>query len=293
MRDDGSDVARAHFGRELKTRRSTMQNPIVSRDEWLDARIALLAKEKDFSRMRDQLSAEQRALPWVKVGKEYVFDSLSGKVTLAQLFRGRSQLVIQHFMMAPGATHQCVGCSFAVDHIEGILEHLENHDVSYVVVARAPIEEIEAVRQRMGWHVTWVSSSGSDFNYDFNVSYTPEQIAAGIGQYNFRAIQQGMEDLPDTSIFFKDDAGQVFQTYSCFGRGADEFLTAYRFLDLTPKGRNENGPYNSMGDWLRPRNMYGKGGTVEANSRFHPPSCCAGNGNHERIATAASPLRPS
>jgi predicted dithiol-disulfide oxidoreductase (DUF899 family) len=173
------------------------------------------------------------------------------------------------------------------------LEHLENHDVSYVVVARAPIEEIEAVRQRMGWHVTWVSSSGSDFNYDFNVSYTPEQIAAGIGQYNFRAIQQGMEDLPDTSIFFKDDAGQVFQTYSCFGRGADEFLTAYRFLDLTPKGRNENGPYNSMGDWLRPRNMYGKGGTVEANSRFHPPSCCAGNGNHERIATAASPLRPS
>src|SRR5260370_21057673 len=155
-----------------------LSHPVVSRDEWLAARTALLAKEKAFTRLHDQLSAEQRALPWVKVEKHYVFDSPSGKVTLAELFNGRSQLFIRHFMMGPGQTRQCVGCSFEVDHVAGILPHLENHDISYVAVARAPIPEIEVLRKRMDWHFTWVTSFKNQVNYDFNVAFLPEQFTA-------------------------------------------------------------------------------------------------------------------
>ena len=158
---------------------------IVSREEWLIARKDLLEREKEFTRLRDQLAAERRALPWVKIDKEYIFDAPEGEVTLAELFDERSQLFIKHFMMAPGQKTQCVGCSLEVDHIDGILPHLENHDVSYVAVARAPIEEIEAVRKRMGWKFRWVSSYRSDFNYDFNVSWTREQIDSGRALYNY------------------------------------------------------------------------------------------------------------
>jgi predicted dithiol-disulfide oxidoreductase (DUF899 family) len=253
-----------------------MEHNIVSRDEWLGARIALLAKEKASSKLCDQLSAERRALPWVRIEKDYVFDGLSGKVTLAELFDGRSQLFIKHFMMAPGQKHQCVGCSLEVDHVQGILEHLENHDVSYVAIARAPIEEIEEVRKRMGWRFTWVSSYASDFNYDFNVSFTPEQIAAGSAYVNYRRADPGLEDLSGDSVFFKDDTGQVFHTYSSYGRGGEAFLGIYRFLDRMPKGREENGPHHALGDWARPRNMYGEGGMVEGNGRFHEAGCaCA------------------
>jgi len=246
---------------------------VASRSEWLQARTALLAKEKAFTKLRDQLSAEQRALPWVRVEKEYIFDGPSEKVTLAQLFNGRSQLFIKHFMMGPGQTRQCVGCAFEVDHLEGLLVHLENHDLSYVAVARAPIAEIEAYRKNMGWKFPWVSSYHSDFNYDFNVSFTPEQLASGNAFYNFQKMNPGMEDLSGDSVFFKDDSGQIFHTYSTFGRGGEQFLGAYAFLDVTPKGRNENGPHHSLGDWVRPRNMYGKGGMVEGNGRFHSPGC--------------------
>ena len=251
-------------------------NQIVSRDEWLAARKELLAKEKELTRLRDRLSAERRALPWVKVTKRYVFDGPTGKVTLADLFDGRSQLFIKHFMMGPGQKGQCVGCSFEVDHVESVLVHLENHDVSYAAVARAPIEEIEAVRKRMGWRFPWVSSYGSDFNYDFDVSFTPEEIAAGHAYYNYRYIEPGLADLSGDSVFFKDEAGAIFHTYSTFGRGGEEFLGAYRYLDVMPKGRDENGPYRSLADWVRPRNMYGNGGMVEGNGRYHVPSCgCA------------------
>ena len=251
-------------------------NRIVSREEWLTARIALLAKEKELTRLRDRLSTERRALPWVRVEKPYVFDGPSGKVTLADLFDGRSQLFIKHFMLAPGQTGQCVGCSFEVDHLEGILAHLENHDVSYAVVARAPIEEIEAIRKRMGWRFTWVSSYHSDFNYDFNVSFRPPDVAAGHAYYNYGYTNPGLEDRSGDSVFFKNDAGDIFHTYSTYGRGGEEFLGAYRYLDVMPKGRDENGPYRSLADWVRPRNMYGKGGMVEANGRYHVPSCaCA------------------
>ncbi len=251
-------------------------NRIVSREEWLAARKELLAKEKELTRLRDRLSAERRALPWVKVEKEYVFDGPSGKVTLADLFGGRRQLFVKHFMLGPNAPGQCVGCSFEVDHLEGVLVHLENHDVSYAAVARAPIEEIEAVRKRMGWRFTWVSSFNSDFNYDFNVSFTPEELAAKRAFYNFRYTDPGLADLSGDSVFFKDDAGVIFHTYSTYGRGGEEFLGAYRMLDVMPKGRDENGPYHSLADWVRPRNMYGKGGVVEGNGRYHVPSCaCA------------------
>jgi predicted dithiol-disulfide oxidoreductase (DUF899 family) len=245
---------------------------IVSRDEWLAARKDLLKREKELTRLRDQLSVERRALPWVKIEKDYVFDAPEGKVTLADLFEGRSQLFIKHFMMAPGQVTQCVGCSLEVDHLEGILVHLQNHDVSYAAVARAPVEEIEIVGKRMGWKFPWVSSYHSDFNYDFNVSFTREQIASSRALYNYQQAPEWaaeLEDLSGDSVFFKDESGQIFHTSSTFGRGGEEFLGIYRFLDVMPKGRDENGPNHTLADWARPRNMYDKGGTVEANGRYH------------------------
>lgn len=258
----------------------TIENPnVVTHEAWIEARRKLLVKEKALTRQRDALAEERRALPWVKIEKEYVFDRPEGKVTLSQLFDGRSQLFIKHFMMGPGATTQCVGCSLEVDHVTGILEHLRNHDITYAVVARAPIEEIEVVRKRMDWHFPWVSSFGSDFNYDFHVSFTPEQIAKGEALYNFQQAPgwaAGIEDLSGDSVFFKDDKGDIYLTYSTFGRGGEEFLGAYRIIEVTPKGREENGPFHSLTDWVRPHNMYGKGGTVEANGRYHQPACgCA------------------
>jgi predicted dithiol-disulfide oxidoreductase (DUF899 family) len=249
------------------------EHEIASQEEWLVARKDLLSKEKQLTRLRDKLAAERRALPWVKIEKEYVFDAPEGKVTFADLFDGRSQLFIKHFMMAPGQVTQCVGCSLEVDHVEGILVHLQNHDVTYAVVARAPIEEIEAVRKRMGWRFRWVSSYNSDFNYDFNVSFTPEQIAASRAFHNYEYGDPRLEDLSGDSVFFKDDTGRIFHTYSTFGRGGEEFLGIYRYLDVMPKGRDERGPYHSLADWVRPRNVYGRDGMVEANGRYHQPAC--------------------
>jgi predicted dithiol-disulfide oxidoreductase (DUF899 family) len=249
---------------------------IVTPTVWLAARKQLLVKEKELTRLRDQLSAERRALPWVGVEKHYVFDGPGGKVTLTELFDGRSQLFLKHFMMAPGQVAQCVGCSLEVDHLEGLLGHLASHDVSYAVVARAPIHEIEAVRWRMGWSFTWVSSYNSEFNYDFNVSFTPEQIATGRAFYNYEYTNPGLEDRSGDSVFVKDETGQIFHTYSTYGRGGEEFLGVYRYLDATPKGRSENGPYRTLADWVRPHNMYGKGGLVEESGRYHTPDCtCA------------------
>jgi predicted dithiol-disulfide oxidoreductase (DUF899 family) len=255
------------------------EHEVVSREEWLIARKDLLKREKELTRLRDQLAVERRALPWVTIDKEYIFDAPEGEVTLAELFDGRSQLFIKHFMFAPGQQTQCVGCSLEVDHIDGILPHLENNNVSYVAVARAPIEEIEAMRKQMGWKFRWVSSYHSDFNYDLNVSWRREQIDSGRALYNYGTLPEwaaGIEDLSGNSVFYKDESGQIFHTYSTFGRGGEEFLGVYRFFDTTPKGRNENGLYHSLTDWARPRNMYGNGGNVEPNGRYHQPACaCA------------------
>ena len=251
---------------------------IGSREEWRAARIALLAKEKALTAMKDRLAAERRSLPWVRIDKDYVFDGPKGPVTLSQLFEGRSQLFIKHFMMGPGQSHQCVGCSLEVDHLAGIRVHLEHADLTYAVVARAPIEEIERLKQKMGWDFPWVSSYRNDFNFDFNVSFSDAEIAVGRGYYNFGEVDvhPGMIDLSGDSVFVKDDAGQIYHTYSAFGRGGEQFLGVYAYLDVAPKGRAENGPHQSLTDWVRPHNMYGRGGMVEPTGRYHAAGCgCA------------------
>jgi predicted dithiol-disulfide oxidoreductase (DUF899 family) len=253
-----------------------MQHKIVSRDEWLEARKALLAKEKEMTRLRDRLSAERRELPWVRIEKPYVFEAPEGKLTLSELFDGRSQLLVKHFMLAPGQTEGCVGCSFEVDHIEGALVHLQNHDVSYVAVARAPLAEIEAFKRRMGWRFRWVSSFGSDFNYDFNVSFTPEQIAKGEAFYNYRKGPVPLEDLSGDSVFYKNPRGEIFHTYSTFGRGGEELLGTYVVLDLMPKGRNETGPSHNLSDWVRHHDRYGASGHVSPVGRWVPTEERAG-----------------
>jgi predicted dithiol-disulfide oxidoreductase (DUF899 family) len=251
-----------------KTKPFDANHEVVSREEWLKAREALLAKEKEWTRLKDRLAEERRALPWVKVEKDYVFEGPEGKVHLADLFGDKSQLVTYHFMLAPGQKEGCVGCSFGSDHIDPVLVHLQNQDVAYVVVARAPIGEIEAYRKRMGWSFRWVSSHGSDFNYDFNVSFTPEQIAKGDAVYNYRKGEVPLEDLPGDSVFYKNEKGEIFHTYSQFGRGGEEGLGLYTVLDITPKGRNENGPTFSMGDWVRHHDRYEAKGHVLPNGRW-------------------------
>jgi predicted dithiol-disulfide oxidoreductase (DUF899 family) len=255
-----------------------MQHRIVSRDQWLQERTALLAKEKELTRLRDRLAAERRALPWVKVEKTYVFDTPAGKKTLSDLFDGRSQLIVKYFMLAPGQKEGCVGCSFEADHVDSTLVHLQNHDVSYVAVSRAPLDEIEAFRKRMGWSFRWVSSFGSDFSYDFNASFTPSQLANGTAFYNYRTGRVPLEDLSGNSVFYKDETGQVFHTYSTFGRGLEEVLGTYMLLDITPKGRNENGPNRSLTDWVRHHDRYGAPGHVSAVGRWVPAetggACC-------------------
>jgi len=231
------------------------QHPIVSQDEWLAARTELLRKEKEFTRARDRLSAERRALPWVKVEKNYVFDTPAGEQTLADLFGGRKQLIVKHFMLGPDWSEGCVGCSFELDHVDGILIHLAQQDISYVVVSRGPLAKIEAFQRRMGWHVKWVSSAASDFNYDFHVSFTPDEIAKGEAYYNYGMRKIGIDEMSGRSVFYKDDNGEIFHTYSSYGRGGEDYLGAYRLLDIVPKGRNEaiNG---NLTDWVRHHDRY-------------------------------------
>jgi len=229
--------------------------PAVSREQWLTQRKALLAQEKELTRMRDEVAAARRALPWVKVEKNYVFDAPEGKVTLAGLFDGRSQLAVYHFMLTPGKDHICPGCSFIADHIDGARQHFEQADLSFAAISRAPLSQIMPVKKRMGWDFRWVSSNGNDFNYDFGVSFTPEQIKSGAATYNYRPLTSGsMTDLHGTSIFAKNDAGEVFHTYSTYSRGDEMVLGAFHWLDLTPKGRNED----SVMSWLRLHDEYEK-----------------------------------
>jgi predicted dithiol-disulfide oxidoreductase (DUF899 family) len=229
---------------------------IVSPGEWLTARKALLAREKEMTHLRDRISEERRALPWVKVEKDYVFETTDGKRTLSELFGDKSQLIVNHFMLGPGWKDGCVGCSFGADHAEATLVHLAQRDVAYVAVSRAPLAEIEAYKKRMGWHFAWVSSFGSDFNYDFHVSFTPEELARGKAEYNYTTTDPGIDELAGCSVFAKDDAGSVFHTYSCFGRGGEELLGTYILLDMTPKGRDEHGPSYSLMDWVKRHDEY-------------------------------------
>jgi len=259
-------------------------NLIVTRDEWLTARKALLAKEKEATRALDTLSAERRKLPWVKVEKNYAFDGPNGKETLADLFDGRSQLIVYHFMFGSGWKEGCVGCSFLADNIDGALVHLEHHDVTYVAVSRAPFPEIEAYKRRMGWRFKWVSSYGNDFNYDYHVSFAKDDLAKGKVFYNYAMQDLQSEEMSGRSVFYTDANGDIFHTYSSYARGGDMFLSTYAFLDITPKGRNETGPNHDLSDWVRHHDRYGHGGFVDPTGRYVPPKgsdSCHGSGEGE------------
>lgn len=228
-----------------------LNHKVASREEWLEARKALLVHEKEETRLRDRNAAERLALPWVKVDKAYTFDTPRGRKTLAELFDGRSQLVIYHFMLPPEWEAGCPGCSFLADHLDGTLPHLNHHDVTLMAVSRAPLDRIETYKTRMGWKFPWVSSHDSDFNYDFGVSFTPETVAAG-ATYNFAPVEGEPGELPGMSSFYKDETGQVFHTYSNYARGGEELIGTYMILDCAPLGRNESG---SM-DWMRRHDEY-------------------------------------
>ena len=245
------------------------ENPkIVSRADWLAARTELLVKEKLLTRQRDDLNRQRRELPWTRVEKSYLFEGPQGKQTLGDLFEDRSQLLVSHFMLGPGWKEGCVGCSFRSDHVDGALTHLEHHDVSFVTISRAPLAEIEAFKRRMSWRFRWVSSFGNDFNYDFHVSFRPEQIGTGKVHYNYQDRPFLSEELSGLSVFFKNDAGEIFHTYSTYGRGDELVDTTYMYLDLTPKGRNENGPGYNLGDWVRHHDRYHARGFVDPSGRF-------------------------
>ncbi len=228
---------------------------VVSHEEWLDARKAHLAKEKEFTRLRDQLSRERRELPWVKIEKEYVFDGPNGKETLSDLFNGRSQLLVQHFMYGPDREEGCPSCSFWADSYDGFIIHLAHRDVTMIAVSRAPLEKLEAYKKRMGWHFKWVSSLGNDFNRDFNVTFTPDEMEKGTAYYNYGTGGFPVDEAPGASVFYKDGDGTVFHTYSCYARGLDILNGAYNYLDLVPKGRDEESLPYSMA-WVRRHDQY-------------------------------------
>ena len=228
---------------------------VVSGEEWLAARRQLLAKEKEFTRLRDQLSQLRRDLPWERVEKDYVFTGPDGRIGLGDLFAGRSQLIVYHFMFDPLWSEGCKSCSFWADNFEGFYRHLHQRDVTLVAVSRAPWATIEPFKRRMGWSFLWLSSAGSDFNFDFRVSFRPEELATGEVEYNFGRRRTSMTELPGISVFCKDQSGRIFRTYSCYARGLDMLNAAYHYLDLVPKGRDEAGlPYPQA--WVRHHDDY-------------------------------------
>lgn len=228
---------------------------VVSRNEWLEARKELLAREKEFTRLRDQLSQTRRELPWVMVDKAYLFDGPEGKETLSDLFEGRSQLVVYHFMFGPDWEEGCPSCSFWADSFNGTVIHLNHRDISLIAVSRAPIEKLEAYKKRMGWGFKWVSSLGNDFNRDYQVSFTQDEMEKGVMIYNFRETNFPISEAPGVSVFYKNEQGEVFHTYSCYARGLDMLNGAYHCMDLVPKGRDEDGlPYTMA--WVRRHDQY-------------------------------------
>lgn len=242
-------------------------HPVVSRELWLAQRRQLLAREKALTQQVDQLARERRALPWVRVEKPYVFDTPQGPRALAELFDGRRQLLVQHFMFAPGWEQGCPSCSFMADHHDGALAHLAQRDVTLLVVSRAPLAQIERFRQRMGWRFPWVSSHGSDFNRDFGVSFAPEDVARGTVAYNYTVQPFPQAEAPGVSVFWREDDGSVFHTYSSYGRGVEVMMGSYPLLDLLPKGRDEDAlPYTMA--WVRHHDRYEAAPAQAA-------SCCA------------------
>jgi predicted dithiol-disulfide oxidoreductase (DUF899 family) len=264
---------------------TAIENPkVVSHSDWLAARKQFLEKEKEYTRVRDELSRQRRQLPWEKVEKNYVFDGSAGKESLADLFGARSQLIIYHFMLGPGWKEGCPSCSYLADHFDGTTIHLAHRDVAFGVISHAPIAEIEAFKKRMGWRFKWVSSFNNSFNFDYHVSFTPEELASKKVQYNYKEMAFPVEEAPGLSVFAKDEAGDLFHTYSAYGRGLDIFIGTYNFLDHVPKGRDEEGLKHSMA-WVRHHDKYEDGYAVDPDRGYVKPetvqikpatsSCCS------------------
>jgi predicted dithiol-disulfide oxidoreductase (DUF899 family) len=268
----------------MPTATETTQHKVVSPAEWLAARKEFLVKEKEFTRLRDELSQQRRELPWERVEKPYEFEGPEGQVSLSDLFTNHSQLVIYHFMLGPGWSEGCKSCSYLADHFDGMTIHLAHRDVNFAVVSHAPFAEITAFKQRMGWHFPWYSSFGSDFNYDYQVSLRPEERGNAKVYYNYRMVEFGSDERPGLSVFFKDEHGEIFHTYSSYERGLDILVGAYNFLDMVPKGRDEAGLKHSMA-WLRHHDRYDDNYKVDAMQPYTPPeiiqtksaaaSCCS------------------
>ena len=242
---------------ERNRRKDSENHTIVSQDEWLKARKDLLAKEKEFTLIRDQLSQKRRDLPWVKVDKEYVLQGSKGKQTLSELFGGRSQLIVYHFMFGPTWEAGCPSCSFWADNFNNIIVHLNQRDVSMIAISRAPYDKIASYQKRMGWNFQWVSSYDNHFNFDYHVSFTPEELGKEEVFYNFTIQATGISEMPGVSIFLKNSKGHIYHTYSTYSRGLDVLNGAYNYLDLVPKGRDEDGHENPQ-FWVRRHDEYGK-----------------------------------
>lgn len=250
-----------------KSDASLVSHRVVSREQWIAERKKLLQREKELTRLGDQIASERRALPRVRIDKAYTFDTLAGPRTLSELFEGRSQLLVQHFMLAPGWEEGCPSCSFMADHTDGMLVHLAARDTSFAAVSLAPLAEIEAYRKRMGWRFAWVSSNGTDFNHDFRVTFTPEEVASGKIDYNFGEWSLVSDEWPGVSAFYRNGKGEVFHTYSAFGRGVEVMMGTYRMLDLTAKGRDEDKLDYTMA-WVRRHDSY------DPKSMAASASCC-------------------
>jgi predicted dithiol-disulfide oxidoreductase (DUF899 family) len=263
----------------LTTSATVRDHEVVSPTDWIARRKELLQKEKEFTRLRDELSRQRRELPWEKVEKQYVFDSPNAKQTLADLFAGRSQLIVYHFMLGPGWEAGCPSCSYLADHFDGGLIHLANRDVTLAVVSRAPIDQIESFKKRMGWRFHWVSSFSSDFNHDYHVSFSKDEMAKGKVSYNYEMMEFPSEEAPGLSVFYKNSAGEIFHSYSAYARGLDILVGAYNFLDLAPKGRDEDGLAFTM-SWVRHHDRYEEGYFVDPKAPYIAPkssgsSCCS------------------
>ena len=242
-------MTKSRAGKGVETHR------VVSHKAWIEARRKFLAKEKTFTRLRDELARQRRALPWEKVDKQYVFDGPKGPETLSGLFDGRSQLVVYHFMFAPDWSEACKHCSFWADNFNGLGIHLKHRDVSFVAISRAPLAKLEAFKKRMGWSFKWVSSGQNDFNYDYQASFTPQEVESGAAFFNYSKSDVGVTDREGVSVFYKDQSGAVFHTYSSYARGIDMLNTAYHYLDLVPKGRDEDGLEFTQ-SWVRYHDRY-------------------------------------
>lgn len=241
---------------KLKTLSGTKEHKVVSRKQWIEARKRLLLKEKKFTRLRDQMNRERRNLPWVQIEKNYIFDGPGGQETLAELFCGKSQLIVYHFMFGPGWREGCPHCSFWADHFDSAQIHLGQRDTIMVVISRAPWNEIQPFKKRMGWKFKWLSSNQNDFNFDLNVSFTPEQLKNGTAIYNYTKLDIDIEEREGVSAFYKDSKGTIYHTYSSYARGIDLMNTTYNLLDLTAKGRDEN-PERTQ-EWVRFKDKYRK-----------------------------------